>query len=120
MEHPLEKYRISQKKFLESCPPEERDWHAQFFRIGNATFSYHQLAANSEPTIEYFKEWLEGLPENIRKDMEEKGFEECKSVLPFTRYVNERNDVGLDQFLKENLTIQDYEAHKKMGGNLND
>ena len=52
--------------------------------------------------------------------MEEKGFEECKSVLPFTRYVNERNDIGLDEFLKENLTIQDYEAHKKMGENRND
>lgn len=113
MKHPDEKCNLNQAEFLEKCPPELKEFHARLFRIGNATFCYHQLASNSEPTEEYYFEWLEGLPKNIRKDMKAKGFEGCKGMLSFTRYVNERNDIGLDDFLKENLTIQDYEQHKK-------
>ena len=118
MEHPDPKIQKNQKQFLEKCPPEQREFHEKLFRIGNATYRYHQLAQKSEPTVEYFLEWLQGLPENIRKDMSEMGFDRCKTMLPFTRYVNERNDVGMDQFLKENLTLQDYEAYKESGENL--
>jgi hypothetical protein len=81
------------------------------FRIGNATYRYHQLATESEPTEEYYFEWLQGLPENIRKDMKERGFEGCKNILSFTRYVNERNDIGMDEYLKENLSPEDFKAH---------
>lgn len=118
MKHPNQKIQKNQKQFLEKLPPEKREFHAQLFRIGNTTYRYHQLAADAEPTIKYYNEWLEGLPENIKKGMKEMGFERCKTVLPFTRYVNERNDIGLEQFLKENLTIQDYEAHLETGDNL--
>jgi len=111
MKHPEEKYNKNQAKYLEKCSPEQREFHAQLFRIGNATYRYHQLATESEPTEEYYFEWLQGLPENIRKDMKERGFEGCKNILSFTRYVNERNDIGMDEYLKENLSPEDFKAH---------
>lgn len=54
-----------------------------------------------------------GTPENISKDMKEKGFEYCKRSLPFTRYINEKNDIGMDEFVKS-LMGEEYEEYKKL------
>ena len=32
----------------------------------------------------YYKEWLEGLPPNISRQMRTLGFEACKTIIPFT------------------------------------
>jgi len=32
--------------------------------------------------------------------MSAKGFEYCKTVLSFTIHVNEKNDIGMDEFVK--------------------
>lgn len=88
MKHPIKKRHDNQAEFLIKCPSELKEFHAQLFRLGNATYRYHryhQIASQLEPTEDYFLEWLEALPENIRKDMKEKGFEQCKTMLPFTR-----------------------------------
>jgi len=29
------------------------------------------------------------------------GFEACKTMIPFTRYVNERNDIGMRDWMQE-------------------
>ena len=50
-----------------------------------------------------FNDWLEGLAGKIRKDMEKIGFEKCKTMFPFTRHVMERNDIGMDEWMKQNL-----------------
>ncbi len=44
----------------------------------------------------------------MRKD----GFEACKTVLPFTRYIMEKNDVGMEEFVKENMGDEDYAEYK--------
>lgn len=110
MKHPDPELQKKQEEFLKSRPDEERELHAKLFRVGNATYRYHQLAnsTNDEQLKLYFSEWLTGLPDNIRVDMENKGFEECKTTFPFTRYVNERNDLGLDEWLKKHLSEEDY------------
>ncbi|MDR1340419.1 MAG: hypothetical protein LBK58_10260 [Prevotellaceae bacterium] len=59
----------------------------------------------------YFNEWLEGLPANIKKDMKLKGFEACKRMFPFTRYVNERQDIGMGEWMKQHLSAEDYEYY---------
>lgn len=71
--------------FLSGLSGDERLWHQRMFRIGNATILYHSKTKNAEcsPTYEDFLDWLEGLPSNIRKDMEKKGFEGYKTALPF-------------------------------------
>lgn len=113
MEHPNKEQRENQKKFLEQLPQEQREEHARLFRFGNAAYIYHRQSENQEPSEEDFKEWLEGLPKNIREDMEMQGFELCKGVFSFSRYVMEKNDIGMDEWMEQNLSIDDFKAYHK-------
>ena len=113
MKHPNKEQRENQKKFLAKLPEEQRENHARLFRIGNATYIYHQQAKELEPTKTDFDMWLTGLPKNIRTDMKIKGFELCKGVLSFTRYVMEKNDIGMEEWLKQNLSKDDYNEYRK-------
>lgn len=113
MKHPNPEMQKNQENFLNQCPEKDRAFHEQLFRIGNAAYVYHQQAqTENKVTEEYFYEWLEGLPQNVRKVMENKGFEACKSVLSFTRYVNERSDIGMDDWMKKYLSEDDFNAWK--------
>lgn len=114
MKHPSIECQESQKEFLNRCPEEEKEYWTKMFRIGNATYIYHDrtVSFSNKQLKLYYSEWLEGLPENIRVDMETKGFEPCKTMLPFTRYVNEREDIGMDEWMKEHLSTEDYEFYK--------
>jgi hypothetical protein len=112
MKHPLEKCRKSQAEFLKNCPEEEREFHEYMFRVGNASYIYHSKSTkgiNEETLKMYYSEWLSGLPDNIAKDMKGKGFEACKTMVPFTRYVNERTDIGMTDWMKEHLSEADFE-----------
>ena len=113
MKHPNPMNQKYQEDFLNQCPEDMREYHARIFRIGNVAYRYHQLAAtpSNEVLESYYAEWLEGLPANIREDMKKKGFNQCKTMFPFTRYVNEREDVGMEAWMKENLSEKDYEAY---------
>jgi hypothetical protein len=120
MKHPDPKCQEAQDEFLRSCPPEDREFHARVFRYGNAACWYHQLAntpRNEDSLKLYFEEWLEGLPANIAADMKERGLEYCKSVISFTRYVNERTDIGLEEWMQTHLSEEDYNAFKKANEN---
>lgn len=114
MKHPNPKIQENQEDFLNRCPDDEKAFHARLFRIGNASYRYHQLAAsaNGADMEKYYHEWLEGLPDNVRAAMKERGFENCKTALPFTRYVNEREDIGMDTWMKEHLSEEDYKAYR--------
>jgi hypothetical protein len=113
VKHPNQDIQKNQEQFLNSCPAEEKEFHSRLFRIGNAAYCYYQLAGSDEIPEEYFTEWLDGLPEPIRLDMKKKGFAACKSILPFTRYVNERRDVGMNEWMRGNLSNEDYHAWNK-------
>lgn len=113
MKHPNNNIQKKQEAFLKNCPEEERAFHAALFRIGNAAYIYHQLGTGRTENLKlYFEEWLQGLPPKISEDMKRQGFERCQSMLPFTRYVNERNDIGMDQWMKEHLSEEDYKTFK--------
>jgi len=111
MKHPDKQIQIKQSDFLSRCSPSEKDYHATIFRIGNAACTYHLLASDtSQNTLElYYSEWIESLPKNISDTMQ--GFEECKTMLPFLRYVNERNNIGMDEWMKEHLSGDDYKIY---------
>tara|TARA_R110002050_G_scaffold14844_1_gene46465 strand:- start:272 stop:652 length:381 start_codon:yes stop_codon:yes gene_type:complete len=111
MEHPNKKQRENQAKLLAQLPEEEREEHARLLRFGNAAYIYHRQAEELEPTEADFEEWLEGLPKNVRRDMEMQGFELCKGVLSFSRYVNEKNDIGMGEWMKKHLSAEDYKAY---------
>lgn len=110
MKHPNPKIQSNQAEFLKQCPEELKEFHERLFRIGNAAYIYHQQSrsVNDKISKEYFQEWLDGLPDNIKKDMKNKGFEVCKTMIPFTRYVNERSDIGMDEWMKNHLSDDDY------------
>ena len=118
MTHPDKQIQMNQAIFLNERPPEEREYHATMFRIGNAVYIYNQLAFETSQKKQkmYYAEWLEGLPDNIRKSMEQRGFEGCKTSFPFTRYVNERNDIGMDEWMREHLSPEDYQWYKAEPG----
>lgn len=122
MKHPIEKIQKNQDDFLKRCPDNTKEFHARMFRIGNASYRYHQQAntLNDKIAEKYFYEWLEGLPDNIKADMHAKGFEACKTMLPFTRYVNERCDVGMDDWMKEHLSEEDFKDWLNQGKENND
>lgn len=46
--------------------------------------------------------------------MEAKGFEECKSILSFTRYVRERQDIGLEAFVRDLMGENDFNEYQYM------
>ena len=112
VKHPLDTCNQAQENLIATCQEKDRRFHELMFTYGNATYRYHERVNEHPPTMEDFKEWLEGLPDNIRKDMNKKGFEYCKTSFPFTRYVNEKNDLGMDEFVK-NLMGEEFEEYKK-------
>lgn len=114
MQHPNQSNRDAQAKFLEECNPKDRRFHELAFMIGNAAFIYHQRAKSFQPTEQDWKEWLEGLPEQIRPIMLESGFEGCLGILSFTRYVNEKNDLGFDAFLQQNISPGDLKEYNDL------
>ena len=124
MEHPNSKCRIAQAEYLSRLPEEERENKARDIRIGNASYIYHQQAVPIQENrlIMYYKEWLEGLPPNISRQMRTLGFEACKTIIPFTRYVNERNDIGMRDWMQEHLSLNDFnywqELSKKAGSSI--
>lgn len=114
MTHPDPKCNEYQAEFLAKCSPDQRSMHELIFKVGNATFRYHQQAKDYNPSETDWKEWLGGLGDPIKSAMEEKGFEECKSILSFTRYVMEKNNQGLDAYLQRNLQADDLIEYNKL------
>ena len=111
MKHPYKQIQNNQSDFLSRCSPEDKDEYAAFFRIGNAAYTYHLLASDTSQSLleQYYSEWIEGLPKNISDTMQ--GLEKCKTMFPFLRYVNERNDIGMDEWMKDHLSEDDYKIY---------
>ena|SRR5690554_3805872 len=108
VKHPLKEKNRNQEEFIKNLKDEpDKEFHSLLFSYGNATYLYHNLPY--EATEQDYNEWLEGLNEPIKSDMKDKGFEACKSILSFTRYVREKNDIGLEEFVKKQMGENDYQ-----------
>ncbi len=69
----------------------------------------------------YWEEYLEGLPhDGLRKAEKEAGLDKAKNSFSFRRYVLERHDMGMDEFLRMNLSAEDYAFHMECGKPLTD
>ena len=55
-----------------------------------------------------FDEWLNSLPSKIAGIMKSRGFEQCKTVLSFTHFVNEHNNKNMNEWMKEHLSEEDF------------
>ncbi len=107
VKHPDQDCNQMQEAFLAQCPADQRRFQELLFTNGNITYRYHQEARTFSPTVKDFEEWLAGLPTNIRQDMQQKGFEACQRILSFTRYVNEKNDIGLEEYIQQHMDPED-------------
>jgi len=115
VKHPHEKQNKKQEEFVEKAPKEMKRYWELLYSYGNCTYRYHKKAQKFNPTESDYKEWLEGLPnESIRKEMEKLGFEKCKLSLPFTRYVMEKNDEGMEAFVKGLMGEEEYKEYKQV------
>jgi len=77
-------------------------------RIGRATTDYYKQLNRNELTEEDFKQWIESLEEPMRSSFKNKGLDNCRGVLNFQRFILELQDIGLDEYLKNNLTEEDF------------
>jgi hypothetical protein len=105
VKHPDATCNINQAEFLKSLNPDMKIYHGRLFNQANATFQYYNqdIILNQED----FEEWLEGLNEPMKSDFRESGFESCKNQLSLRRYVLEKNDLGLDEFVNRLLKPED-------------
>lgn len=98
---------------LERFPEEERRLHELFFSYSNASCIYHLETPEQEPTRYDFEEWLTELSEPIREAYEMRGFEKCRLLSDFIRYIHDKRDVEEEQFnicLMGRENYQEYNA----------
>ena len=89
-------------------PESERAEQAQLLRVGNAAYSYHQLA-DDQLTEDDFAHWLAGLPLRMRQAMATAGFAAAGSSWAFRRHALERRDLGYAAFMQQHLLAQDWD-----------
>jgi myosin-crossreactive antigen len=80
----------------------------RLLRIGQATTGYYKQLNSKELTEEDFKLWIDSLEEPMKGAFNKKGLKECRGVLNFQRFILELQDIGLDEYLKNNLTEEDF------------
>jgi hypothetical protein len=114
VKHPLDHCNRAQIETIQQLPEAVRRSQELFYSYANAVYRYHQEAAAHEPTHQDYEEWLEGLPENVARGMRARGFEECRTVLSFTRYVQEKNDVGLEAYVRGLMGEEEHEEYKEL------
>lgn len=112
VKHPIELYNRQQNAAIDQLPGELQRYHELLFSYGNAAYRYHATAKEFHPTQIDYQEWLEGLPSHIAKDMKAKGFEECKTIVSFLRYVMEKNDIGMEAFVRDLMGDKEYQEYQ--------
>ena len=90
--------------------PVERTRLAQLLRWGNATYCYYHHHEAHITEADYL-EWLHGLPARVQVTMHALGYEEMRDSLPLRRYVLEKSDIGLSDFLKVLLSPADWREY---------
>ena len=84
----------------------------QLILIGKVAMEYYSQPINEQSAHLYYSDWLESLPEPIAKDMKKQGYEFCLQTLNFKRFFHERNDRGMEEYMRENLTEEQYQFWK--------
>lgn len=105
--HPDIEQRNAQNKFLDTLPENLRGHHAFLFRIGNVTVNYYK-EREADPDEDDYTDWLLGLPADIAENMKRKGYAYCRTTLPLRRHAAERRDIGIDEYMKRNLSADDF------------
>ncbi len=46
--------------------------------------------------------------------MQNRGFENCKTILSFACYVQGKSDIGMEEFVKEKMGSSDFEKYQSL------
>ena len=76
-------------------------------RIAKVNAEYYKQLNSEELTQEEFKLWIDSLKEPMRGAFNKKGLQDCRGVLNFQRFILELRDLGLQEYLKNNLTEEE-------------
>jgi len=85
----------------------------QYMRVSDMMVEYYKRPP-VEPTKKDWKEWLEGLKEPMKSDFKKKSFEEAKNTLSFIRYYQEKNDYGMRDFIRDNMSKEDFKYYLEL------
>ncbi len=97
------------------------DWLEQHLGVSEGDRVQTESRSARELLDVYFEEYLAGLPhDGLRRIEKEGGLDKAKNSYPFRRYVLERHDLGMDEFLRQNLSEEDYAFHVECGKPLSD
>lgn len=113
VKHPVQSCNETQETTLAQLPEEQQRFQELFYSYANAVYRYHLEADEHQPTSKDYEEWLEGLPDNVRGAMAAKGFEACRTMLSFTRYVNEKHDIGMEEYVRRLMGNDEYWEFKQ-------
>jgi hypothetical protein len=80
----------------------------KLIRIGKVVNSYYYQLKKKEITEEKFSLWIESLQDPMKKHFKDKGLEKCSGVLNFQRFILELQDNGLEEYLKNELSDEDF------------
>ncbi len=76
--------------------------------INKTVLAYYSQLESKELTESDFNLWIDSLSEPMRSSFKSKGLNECRGVLNFQRFILELQDNGLEEYLKRELTEEDY------------
>ncbi|WP_027125264.1 hypothetical protein [Gelidibacter mesophilus] len=114
MKYPNKKQREAIATIIADLPEDQREERARLLRFALVSYMYHKETEILEPTKTDFEEWLIALPKDTRNNMENLGFELCKDIISFNRYVLEKNDIGMSEWMKKHLSEDDHIAYCKL------
>lgn len=80
-------------------------------RFGNVCTDYYSLP-HFIPTIQNFELWIDSLDEPMKSGFKAKDFFGCWGVLSYRRFVLELNGIRMEEYLRFNLSNEDYEIYK--------
>ena len=77
-------------------------------KIALLTTSYYSQLSENDYTENNYKLWIESLKEPMKSHFKDKGFQNCKGVVNFQRFILELKDESLDEYIKQRLTNEEY------------
>lgn len=76
--------------------------------IGRVVRGYYDQLTAKDLTKQDFYLWINSLHDPIKSHFMAKGLEGCREVLNFQRFMLEMQDKGLNEYMKERLTEEDF------------
>lgn len=113
--HPDPEVQRAQCDIIQEAPEGRRGFLAFAYRTRNVLVHYYGSRL-AEPTREDFDSWLKLLSEADRRYAVRQGFEVMRWEAGLRRIAAELNDVGLDAYMQESVSSEDYAEWRKYGG----